>query len=116
MSIYGPVKKKNKNRANKDAHDFINKDHSDKNMLVAIRVRPLYCPSHQEPSSKTSTRPILDIVKVEDNLLIVRDKAEIIYEQDGVKPDVLHRSKEQKFYFDRILISKQQLFFEFNHL
>lgn len=71
MSIYGPIKKKNKK--NKEAKEFLDKDHSDKNMLVTIRVRPL---SEQEVANK-----IMSIVAVEDKLLIVRDKAELIYEK-----------------------------------
>ena len=69
-------------------------------MLVTIRVRPL---SKDEIENK-----ILDIVSVEDKLLIVRDKAEIKYEQEGVKPDPLHRSKEQRYYFDQIFINAEQ--------
>lgn len=94
MSIYGPIKKKSKSKAGNNGKNFIKSDHSDKNMLVTIRVRPL---SEQEIASKT-----LDIVAVEDKLLIVRDKAEMIYEKDGIKPDVLHRSKEQRYYFDKV--------------
>jgi kinesin family protein 18/19 len=50
----------------------------------------------------------MDVVKVEDKLLIVRDKAEIMYEQEGIKPDVLHRSREQKYYFDKIFQNSPQ--------
>ena len=104
MSIYGPAKQRPKKKAAKNGKKFISKDHSDKNMLVTIRVRPL---SEQEKSLK-----IFDIVSVEDKLLIVRDKAEIIYEQDGTKPDVLHRSKEQRYYFDKIFknVTQQEVY------
>lgn len=100
MSIYGPIKKKNKKRGAQHGKDFLKKDHSDKNMLVTIRVRPL---SQQEISNKS-----LDIISVEDKLLIIRDKAEIIYEKEGIKPDVLHRSREQKYYFDKIFKNSTQ--------
>ena len=30
------------------------------------------------------------------------DRVEMECENEGKKPDVLHRSKEQRFYFDRI--------------
>lgn len=73
-------------------------------MLVTIRVRPL---SEQEIANKN-----LDIISVEDKLLIVRDKAEIKYEQEGIKPDVLHRSREQKYYFDKIFkdVSQKEVY------
>jgi kinesin family protein 18/19 len=101
MSIYGPSKKKNNNkRKAKESKDFLHTDHSDKNMLVTIRVRPL---SEQEISNK-----IMSVISVEDKLLIVRDKAEIMYEQEGIKPDVLHRSREQKYYFDKIFKDSSQ--------
>lgn len=69
-------------------------------MLVTIRVRPLW---KEEIENK-----IFNIVTVEDKLLIVRDKAEIIYESEGIKPDVLHRSKEQRYYFDKIFMDAEQ--------
>ena len=33
---------------------------------------------------------------------IVMDRVDLEYENEGKKPDVLHRSKEQRYYFDRI--------------
>jgi hypothetical protein len=30
------------------------------------------------------------------------DRVEMEWENEGKKPDVLHRSREQRFYFDRI--------------
>ena len=30
------------------------------------------------------------------------DRVDIEYENEGKKPDILHRSKEQRYYFDRI--------------
>jgi len=96
MSVYGPVKNRPKRKAAENGKKFIHKDHSDRNMLVTIRVRPLF---KEEKDSK-----ILNIVTVEDKLLIVRDKAEMIYEQEGIKPDVLHRSREQRYYFDKIFM------------
>lgn len=91
---------RNKKKAAETGKRFINKDHSDRNMLVTIRVRPLW---KEEIENK-----IFNIVTVEDKLLIVRDKAEIIYESEGIKPDVLHRSKEQRYYFDKIFMDAEQ--------
>ena len=100
MSIYGPAKRKQRKKAAQNGKNFIKKDHSDKNMLVTIRVRPLW---QSEINNK-----VLDIITAEDKLLIVRDKAEIKYEQEGIKPDVLHRSREQKYYFDKIFNNASQ--------
>ena len=35
------------------------------------------------------------------------DRVEMECENEGKKPDVLHRSKEQRFYFDRIFNQKE---------
>ncbi|CAI2359195.1 unnamed protein product [Moneuplotes crassus] len=99
MSIYGPIKKKAKKKQS-HGKDPERANNSDKNMLVTIRVRPL---TQQEISNK-----VLHIVNVDDKLLIVRDKAEIKYEQEGIKPDVLHRSREQRYYFDKIFKDSSQ--------
>ena len=63
-------------------------------MLVAIRIRPL--------SDKEIANREMDILSVEDKLLIVLDWVQIKAENDGIRPDVLHRSKEQRYYFDKI--------------
>lgn len=96
MSIYGPVKPKAKKKHTENGKKKTSSDHSDRNMLVTIRVRPLF------------KDKVINIVSVEDNLLIVRDIAEIKYENEGIKPDVLHRSKEQRYYFDRIFKDTSQ--------
>ena len=68
-------------------------------MVVAIRIRPL---AQREIAVQET-----DIVRAEDKLLIVMDQEDIKWELEGKKnPDVLHRSKEQRFYFDRIFSSK----------
>lgn len=70
------------------------KDHSDTNMLVAIRIWPL---SEKEIANKE-----IDILSADDKLLIVLDRVQIRADNDGVRPDVLHWSKEQRYYFDKI--------------
>ncbi len=44
----------------------------------------------------------VDIVRAEDKLLVVLDKNELVFENEVKKPDVLHRSREQRYFFDRI--------------
>jgi len=99
---------KSKKFTMQEAEQFLEKDHSDSNMVVAIRVRPL------------ATREIglgdFETVSIEDKLLvffliyilvkIVHDPREL--ESDGKHLDVLHRSKEQKFFFDRIFRNATQ--------
>lgn len=63
-------------------------------MLVAIRIRPL---NQREVGLND-----MDIIRSEDKLLIVLDKVEVECELEGKRPDVLHRSREQRYYFDRI--------------
>ena len=73
-------------------------------MLVAIRIRPL--------SQKEVAVSDYDIIRAEDKLLvnlfkvknvqIVLDQVEMKCENEGKKPEMLHRSKEQRYYFDRI--------------
>ena len=79
----------------KKALDFIEEDHSDSSMVVAIRIRPL--------SQKEIAINDFEIVTIQDKLLVVLDKKEVENESEGKKMDVLHRSKEQRFFFDRIL-------------
>jgi len=57
------------------------------NMLVAIRVRPL--------SAKEALLGDRDVIRVEDNLLVVLDMQDF---ED--KKNLLHRSREQRFVFD----------------
>ena len=74
--------------------NVLQKDHHDSNMVVSVRVRPL---SRKEIDSKD-----FDILQIQDKLLIVMDKVEIECSEQDKKPDVLHRSKEQRYFFDRI--------------
>jgi hypothetical protein len=55
-------------------------------MLVAIRIRPL--------SQKEQINQELEIIRAEDKLLIVMDRVEMECENEGKKPDILHRSRE----------------------
>ncbi len=71
-----------------------NKDHLDSNMVVAVRVRPL--------SRKEKEAQDFEILNLQDKLIIVLDRVELECETKDKKPDVLHRSKEQRFYFDKV--------------
>ena len=77
------------------AQEFIEIDHSDNSMIVAIRIRPL--------NPKELLVNDFEIVTIQDKLLVVLDKKEVENESEGKKMDVLHRSKEQRFFFDRVL-------------
>jgi kinesin family protein 18/19 len=76
---------------------FDNRDQGEKesNILVALRVRPLI--------QKDLEKGDFNIARVEDNLIVVLDPVEMAHEAQN-KPilDVLHRSKEQSFAFDKI--------------
>lgn len=63
-------------------------------MQVAIRIRPL-----DKREIEKGDQPI---IRAEDKLLLVLDRVEMECEKDGTKPDVLHRSREQRYFFDRI--------------
>ena len=63
-------------------------------MIVAIRIRPL--------SQKEIENGDQVIIRSEDKLLLVLDRVELECENEGKRPDVLHRSKEQRYFFDRI--------------
>ena len=63
-------------------------------MVVAVRVRPL--------SQKEHINKDFSVVQPQDKLIIVLDKVDIENERDEKKPDVLHRSREQRYFFDRI--------------
>ena len=89
-------------------------------MVVAIRIRPL--------NSMEKNKNEQEIIRAEDKLLvsqkiktktyfslfqIVLDRVELECENEGKKPDVLHRSREQRYYFDRIFnqyMSTQQVY------
>ena len=85
----------NKSKKKKSNQDKILKNnYSDANMLVAIRVRPL---SQREVGGND-----IEIVRVQDKMLVVLDRTELQCENEGKKPEILHRSREQKYFFDRI--------------
>ena len=63
-------------------------------MIVAIRVRPL----NQNEIEKNDTV----VIRAEDKLILVMDRVDLECEMEGKKPDVLHRSREQRYFFDRI--------------
>ena len=63
-------------------------------MVVAVRIRPL---SQKEIAQKDFT-----VVQPQDKLILVLDKVDIECQQEDKKPDVLHRSREQRYFFDRI--------------
>lgn len=63
-------------------------------MVVAVRVRPL---NQKEVLTKD-----YDILQIQDKLIIVMDRVEIECSEKDTKPDVLHRSKELRYFFDRI--------------
>ena len=63
-------------------------------MIVAIRIRPL--------SQKEIENGDQVIIRSEDKLLLVLDRVVLECENEGKRPDVLHRSKEQRYFFDRI--------------
>lgn len=86
-----PTKGGNKGLA---AKQFLSKNHHDSNMVVAVRVRPL--------SRKEKEAQDFEILQLQDKLVIVMDKVEIECSNEGTKPDVLHRSKEQRYFFDQI--------------
>jgi|LauGreDrversion4_2_1035121.scaffolds.fasta_scaffold111848_2 kinesin family protein 18/19 len=63
-------------------------------MVVAVRVRPL---NGRERDNKD-----YDILNIQDKLVVVMDKIELECSEKDTKPDVLHRSKELRYFFDRI--------------
>ena len=77
-----------------DAKKFLKKDHHDSNMVVAVRIRPL--------SNKEILAKDFEVVQPQDKLILVLDKVDVECEREDKKPDVLHRSREQRYFFDRI--------------
>ena len=63
-------------------------------MVVAVRIRPL---SQREVTNKDFT-----VVQPQDKLILVLDKVDLECMQEDRKPDILHRSREQRYFFDRI--------------
>jgi kinesin family protein 18/19 len=63
-------------------------------MVVAVRVRPL--------SRKEKEAQDFEILNLQDKLVIVMDRVELECDARDKKPDVLHRSKEQRFFFDKV--------------
>ncbi|CAK58210.1 unnamed protein product (macronuclear) [Paramecium tetraurelia] len=71
------------------------------NILVAIRCRPL--------NQKEVQNEDLDIVRVEDNLIIILDPIQMEYEAENKKMlEVYHRSKEQRYAFDKVFREESQ--------
>ncbi|CAD8121815.1 unnamed protein product [Paramecium sonneborni] len=71
------------------------------NILVAIRCRPL--------NQKEIANDDLDIVRVEDNLIIILDPIQMEYEAENKKMlEVYHRSKEQRYAFDKVFREESQ--------
>ncbi|EDK31531.2 kinesin motor catalytic domain protein (macronuclear) [Tetrahymena thermophila SB210] len=65
------------------------------NILVAIRVRPL--------NIKEENQGDWDIIRIEDQLIIVLDPVEMEFASENRKMlEVYHRSKEQRYAFDKI--------------
>ena len=77
-----------------EAKKFLKKDHHDSNMVVAVRIRPM--------STRELAARDIPVVQPQDKLILVMDKVELECQQEDKKPDVLHRSREQRYFFDRI--------------
>lgn len=79
---------------------IIKMENFESNILVAVRIRPL---TQKEQQSTP------DLTRVEDNLIvrvikqIVYDPVDLHFENENkINMDVLHRSKEQRYAFDKI--------------
>jgi len=79
---------------------IIKMENFESNILVAVRIRPL---TQKEQQSTP------DLTRVEDNLIvrvirqIVYDPVDLQFENENkINMDVLHRSKEQRYAFDKI--------------
>ncbi|EGR29003.1 kinesin-like protein kif19, putative [Ichthyophthirius multifiliis] len=71
------------------------------NILVAIRVRPL--------NQKEENQGDQDIIRIEDNLIIVFDPIEMEFLNENKKMlEVYHRSKEQTYAFDKVFNKHSQ--------
>jgi kinesin family protein 18/19 len=80
------------------AKKFLKADHHDHNMVVAVRLRPM---TRNEVQSRE-----IDIISLQDKMIVVLDKVELENMENDKKPDVLHRSKEMRYFFDRIFGKK----------
>jgi kinesin family protein 18/19 len=81
-------------------NDILKKDHHDSNMVVAVRLRPM---SSKELQDRRET----DIISIQDKMIVIMDKVELeCMDDEKKKMDVLHRSKEMRFFFDRIFDKK----------
>lgn len=69
-------------------------------MLVAIRIRPM---NEREIQNRE-----MDILSVSDDLVVVLDWVQMKAENENSRPDVLHRSKEQRYVFDKIFKNASQ--------
>ena len=71
----------------------------DHRLLVTIRVRPM--------NKKELANQELEIIRPEEQMIIVLDPVEQQFlEQDKQMLDVLHRSKEQRYAFDRVFTNE----------
>ena len=65
------------------------------NINVAIRIRPLIEKEHQNNE--------FEITRVEDNLIVIFDPVDIEFDKQNKQMiELYHRSREQKYVFDRI--------------
>lgn len=69
-------------------------------MLVAIRIRPM--------NEREIQNWEMDILSVSDDLVVVLDWVQMKAENENSRPDVLHRSKEQRYVFDKIFKNASQ--------
>jgi len=89
-------------QSNRNSHQPKGREEEEEsNILVAVRVRPMI------------TREVnlgdFDIIRPEDNLIIVMDPVELQHNmQNKQVTDILHRSKEQKYAFDKIFTNESQ--------
>jgi kinesin family protein 18/19 len=69
-------------------------------MVVAVRLRPM-------SSKELQDRSQADIISVQDKMIVIMDKVELeCRDKENKITDVLHRSKEMRFFFDRIFDKK----------
>ena len=58
-------------------------------------------------SRELQDRKETDIISIQDKMIVIMDKVELeCMDDEKKKMDVLHRSKEMRFFFDRIFDKK----------
>lgn len=73
----------------------MNNKETTSNIQVAIKVRPMLSWEWEKKQFET--------IKIEDNLIIAFDPIDLLFQKEGrSKLDVYHRSREQKYAFDRV--------------